>query len=75
MAYGQRGLNAFGDCKVLVWLEEADRGASDAAGEEPLRFSTQRLLAILQVGPMQRHGMPIESLNAGQHGRVLADFP
>ena len=75
MAYRQRGLNAFGDCEVLVWLEEADRGASDAAGEEPLRFATQRLLAILQVGPMQRHRMPVDSLNAGQHGRVLADLP
>src|ERR1700682_4493633 len=41
MAYCQRSLNAFGDGEVLVLFEESDRGASDAAREEPLRFATQ----------------------------------
>src|SRR6266511_1168125 len=42
----QRGLDALGNCQAIAWLEEADRSAVDAGGEDLLRFATQRFLAV-----------------------------
>ena len=68
------GLDAFADRQLVGRLEQPHRRAVDPGRQHLLRIGRLQLRAVLQVGAVQRHRMPVRTLDAGQHGRVLGAF-
>ena len=69
--HGQTGLDALADGKFVGGLEEPHRGPVDPGRQHLLGVGRCQLAAVLQIGPVQRHAMPIGALDARQHGRVF----